>query len=369
MEIARERRYDVDWIRVIAFDILILYHVGMFFVPWDFHIKNNSIVNWIQLPMLFANQWRLPILFIVSGMGTRFALSSKSSTEYLKERFIRLFIPLIVGMLIIVPPQVYIERLTQGMKFDSFFHYYSQTFNGVYPEGNFSWHHLWFLPYLFLMSVIATPLFLYLRNKNNGFLFLTRDIFKNQSISLYLFAIPLFVVELYLAPLFPVTHALINDYYAFIFYFFLFITGFILISLGEQFWGAVDRIKFYALLTGIICFPMLIWVWQNAHDSMIFPILKTMNMWSWILAIFGYAAKYLNKKSKLLAYRNQAVYPFYIIHQTIMIVIGYWLMNDSMHYFWKMMIMIAGTFGFSWLIYEFLIKRITILRPLFGLKH
>ena len=91
-------------------------------------------------------------------------------------------------------------------------------------------------------------------------------------------------------------------------------------------------------------------------------------MWSWILVVFGYAAKYLNKESRLVKYRNQAVYPFYIIHQTIMIIIGYRLMNNSMNYFWKMIIMIVGTFGFSWLIYEFIIKRIAILKPLFGLK-
>ena len=162
---AKERRYDIDWIRVLVFDILIIYHVGMFFVPWDWHIKNDEIVNWMRYPMVFINQWRLPILFVVSGMGTRYALSFRSGNDYIKERFKRLLIPLVFGILIIVPPQVYLERLTDGDTSANYFQFYPDFFNGIYPSGNFSWHHLWFLPYLLLMSLLATPLFLKWRKK------------------------------------------------------------------------------------------------------------------------------------------------------------------------------------------------------------
>ncbi|MDP5139267.1 MAG: acyltransferase family protein, partial [Spirosomaceae bacterium] len=162
------RRYDIDWVRVIVFDILILYHVGMFFVPWDWHIKNNEIVEWFTWPMLLVNQWRIPILFVVSGMGTRFALSHRSGKEFALERFKRLFIPLVFGMLLIVPPQVYFERLLQGANYTSYLNYYFiDSFKGIYPEGNISWHHLWFLPYLFLMSLVAIPLFKKLRTVDN----------------------------------------------------------------------------------------------------------------------------------------------------------------------------------------------------------
>ena len=161
---ATNRRYDIDWVRVLVFDLLILYHVGMFFVPWGWHIKNIELVAWVQYPMLFLNQWRLPILFVVSGMGTRFALSNKTGGQYMAERFKRLFVPLVVGMLLIVPPQVYVERLASGDTTLGYVQYYPQTFTtGIYPQGNLSWHHLWFLPYLLLMSIIAAPLFLRLR--------------------------------------------------------------------------------------------------------------------------------------------------------------------------------------------------------------
>lgn len=363
-----ERRFDIDWIRVLAFDILIIYHVGMFFVPWEWHIKNNVIVDWIRWPMLFISQWRIPILFVVSGMGTRFALSTKTGNKYIYERFSRLFIPLIAGILLFVSPQVYLERLAQGKFNGSFVEFYPHFFNGIYPEGNFSWHHLWFLPYLFLMSILATPLFLNLRKGENKILIWFNRKLEKSSFNLLLFTVPLFIVELLLEPFFPITHALKDDWYALINYSLLFIIGFILISLGKSFWEALDKIKFYAVITGIISFSILLWLLINFEVNFFIPIFKTLNMWSWILAIFAYASRYLNRESKLIKYRNRAVYPFYILHQTIIIICGFYLMNLTMHYTLKILIMIVVTFGGSWLIYELIVLKAPVLMPLFGVK-
>ena len=110
----RIRRYDLDWLRVIVFALLIFYHVGMFFVPWGWHIKNERIYNDLIWPMLFLNQWRLPILFTISGMGTYYALSKRNLRQFSWERGWRLGVPLLFGMLLIVPPQIYIERLVDG---------------------------------------------------------------------------------------------------------------------------------------------------------------------------------------------------------------------------------------------------------------
>ena len=142
----KTRRYDIDWIRVIVFDILIFWHVGLYFVKWgtpvdwDLSLKNNVQVSWLSWPMLFVRQWRLPVLFVISGIGTQFALSSRTAKEYLRERFIRLLFPLFAGILLIVPPMVYLERITEGTFDSSFWSFYPQFFDGIYPEGNFSWH-------------------------------------------------------------------------------------------------------------------------------------------------------------------------------------------------------------------------------------
>lgn len=109
------RRHDIDAIRVIAFGLLIIYHVGMFFVPWDFHIKNNVIYPDLLYPMYFLNQWRLPLLFVISGMGVYFAFQKRTGGQFALERTRRLLVPLIFGMLFIVPPQIYFEYLDQGI--------------------------------------------------------------------------------------------------------------------------------------------------------------------------------------------------------------------------------------------------------------
>lgn len=118
------RRYDLDWLRVIVFGLLIIYHVGMFFVPWDFHLKNNVIYEWITFPMLFLNQWRLPILFVISGMGTWYALGKRNAWQFSGERIKRLLLPLVFGMIFIIPPQVYLERLAKGQFTGSYFDFW-----------------------------------------------------------------------------------------------------------------------------------------------------------------------------------------------------------------------------------------------------
>ena len=129
-------------------------------------VKNNVLSELFIYPMTFLSQWRLPILFVVSGMGTRFDLSSRSSKQFINERINRLFIPLIFSILIIVPPQVYLERLSQGINYSSFLDFYPDFFKGVYPKGNLSWHHLWFLPYLLFYSIFYSTI--YFRRINNS---------------------------------------------------------------------------------------------------------------------------------------------------------------------------------------------------------
>ncbi len=369
-----ERRYDIDWIRVIVFDILIFWHIALFFVSWeslvdwDLPIKNNVQVSWLSMPMLFIRQWRLPILFVVSGIGSRFALSSKSGAKYTKERFIRLFIPLLAGAFLIVPPQVYIERLIQGTVDVSYLEYYPTTFNGIYPEGNFTWNHLWFLPYLLLMSVTALPLFLYLRKPGNRIISLLTRLIEKSPFYLYIFVIPLIFIELTLANRYPLTMALTDDWYAFSFYFICFLAGYTMASLGSSLWKTLPRIRHFSLLTGILSSIIVLWLISRGENPGWLQILKPINIWSWIITIFAYGSIYLNKKSKVLTYRNNAVYPFYILHQTIIIILGYMLMDSPIHYAWKMIIMAIGTYGFSYLCYEFIIRRVALLRPLFGLK-
>ena len=365
----KERRYDIDWIRVIVFDILIIYHIGMFFVPWGWELKNNEIVEWLTWPMLVINRWRLSILFVISGMGTSFALSYRSGGVFALERLKRLFVPLLAGILIMVVPQVYLVRLSQGAEYSSYLTFYPDFFNGIYPEGNFSWMHLWFLPYLLLMSLLCIPLFLYLRKPGNLIIRGLKQLIGRYPVAIYIFIIPLFLAEVYLEPYYPITNALVGDWYALTHYAICFVSGFILICVGNEFWTAVKKVKGIALAIGIIAFPTMLWMWENYLSIFWIPLFASLNRWSWIIVIFGFAATYLNKESPLIKYRNQAVYPLYIMHQTVILIIGYYLMDSDLHYLWKFIILTIGTFGGCFLLYEFVIKRLRVLRPLFGLKN
>lgn len=369
---AKIRRYDLDWLRVFVFALLIIYHVGMFFVPWEWHIKNNEIYPSLRWPMLFVNQWRLSILFVISGMGTRYALAYRSGGEFVKERVLRLGLPLIFGMLIIVPPQVYVERIAHGQFSGGYFDFFPlHAFEGIYPEGNLSWHHLWFLIYLLTYSLILTPLFLHWRNKEDSRLILWIKSILKRKFGIFLFIIPLFFTEAFLEPFFPVTHAFIDDWFTLFNFIILFAYGYLLISARDEFWKAVASIKNIAFGIGIASFVALLYA-RTLEDTIFVhyleALIKVVNTWSWILVLFGFAARYLNRPSRLLTYCNTAVYPFYILHQTITVLLAYMVMNKDWGFAPKFGLLTIGTFFISWVLYEYIIRRIGLLRPLFGLK-
>ncbi len=366
-----QRRHDLDWIRVIVFGLLILYHIGMFFVPWDWHIENNDLSDSLTWPMWFVNQWRLPVLFIISGMGTRFALSRRSGNEYISERTQRLVIPLLFGMVVVVAPQVYVERVVQGGGYSSFLEFYPHYFNGVYPEGNFSWHHLWFLPYLFVYSVLLAPLFLWIRKHPENWLMEIFNKLLHHRFGLLWLALPLILTEILLRPHFPVKHNLVGDWYAFSYYLLLFLYGYLCISAGRKFWKTVSQKKTAALITGIAAFSIMAWmremaVWTPGTEAL-FAVIRIINLGAWCIAIFGYGAQWLNRSSRLLTYCNQAVYPFYIIHQTITVLAAWVIFELSWGIHLKFLYLTVITFGGSWVFYE-LVKRNAITRALFGLK-
>jgi len=367
------RRYDIDSLRVIAFGLLIIYHVGMFFVPWWFHIKNSVLYEELTIPMLFLNQWRLSLLFVLSGMGTYYALSKRSGFQFIKERLKRLLIPLIFGMLFIIPPQIYFERLDKGQFCGSYFDFWPlKAFNSFYPEGNISWHHLWFILYLLIFSLILVPAFLYLRKHTGAWIIRKMKSLCSKPLGLYILIIPLLLWQLFLAPYYPQTNALINDWYNLINYCTFFFFGYLLMTLGNIFWQSVVKYRHVYLISGIIAFPLLLCFWYVigyfSGNNYIIALIKVVNAWSWILALIGYSAVYLNKPSKALSYANEAVYPFYILHQTVTIALGYYLINIDWNFFTKFSIMSIGTFAICWLIYEFGIRRYSWIRPLFGMK-
>jgi len=348
----------------------------MFFSAPDecWHIKNTITDEWITYPMLFLHQWRLQILFVISGMGTSYALSKRSAGEFATERIKKLLLPLIFGMLVIVPPQVYFEKISKGIIQGSYFDFWpSQAFIGEYPVGNLSWHHLWFLPYLLLFSLILIPVFIFLRNNPNHLILSITAKISSSRLGLYWFIVPLYLIEAFVEPFFEETHALVGDWFVIINSITLFFIGFLLISVKETFWKTVEDNRKTYLQSGIIGFTLFISIITLFEDGyirhFIEALISVFSFWSWILTLFGFASKHLNKPSKVLTYCNEAVYPFYILHQTVTVVLGYFIMNLDWSFLSKFSILTLGTFAISWFIYEFLIRRWLKIRPLFGLQN
>src|SRR5688572_20152599 len=133
--ISTTRLYFLDWLRVLAFGLLVFYHTGLIFVDWGFHISNDLFSESLKFPMLFVNQWRLPLLFFVSGAGIYFALGKRNVSKFAKERFTRIFIPLVFGILVVIPPQVYLEWKHHGAFHGSYWGFYPVFFQHI------TWNH------------------------------------------------------------------------------------------------------------------------------------------------------------------------------------------------------------------------------------
>ncbi|HEV8442456.1 MAG TPA: acyltransferase family protein, partial [Steroidobacteraceae bacterium] len=154
------QRYEfLDWLRVIAIFVLIFFHTGMLFVGWGWHITNDQVIESLQRPMDLAHRLRMPLLFVIAGAGMWFALQRRSGAAFGRERTLRLLIPAIIGMFLIVPPQIYIERIAHGEWHGGYLDFFTHRVLQFqpYPAGNFSWHHLWFVVYLYVYALLLLP--------------------------------------------------------------------------------------------------------------------------------------------------------------------------------------------------------------------
>ena len=157
------RCYELDWLRVIAVLVLVFFHSSEIFSKGWFHIKNDETSLFFNSLSSFIYIWHMPLFFLVAGASTWFALEFRTGKIYVKERIYRLLVPLIFGILLLIPPQSYYENKQKINFSGTFLEFYPHFFEGIYPEGNLHWGHLWFLFYLFVFSIGCFKLFLKLK--------------------------------------------------------------------------------------------------------------------------------------------------------------------------------------------------------------
>lgn len=325
--------------------------------------------------MQFINPWRMPMLFLISGIGVWFALGQRSGPAFLKERIQRLLIPFVFGLLVVLPPQWYFEMLERNTLTVSYLEFYVNHLTHLRLDR---WGHLWFIAYLFVFVLVATPLFLSIRqgaarkmtHRLAGFL-------TDHPLSPWLLVFPLFIIEWSLASNMPYKRDFIHDAYQTVFYFTTFLYGFFIAS-TEVLWEVLERQRRWSLLIGLLCFTGLTAVWissgqsdlQRPHsDSVFVRFIWSANVMAWIFCCIGYARRYLNMQNRLLAYANRATLPFYLLHQPILIGIGYLVVQLNAAAFEKYLILLISTILVTSMLYELLIRRIRFMHVFFGLKN
>ena len=356
-------RYDfLDWLRVIAIFVLLFFHTGMLFVGWGWHITNAEIIPGLELPMDLAHRLRMPLLFLIAGAGMWFALKRRSGPALVGERSLRLLLPAAIGMLLVVPPQIYVERLVAGDFSGGYLDFLLQRVLEFrpYPEGNFSWHHLWFIVYLYVYVMLLLPLMLWWRRAQPVL---------RPGWWLFLLGLPLALNEALLKPIYPETHALLNDWYTFNHYLLLTLYGFALASLREGWdWLATQRrvslgIAAAATVLGVGALELGIAPRDTPWDAFIANVFT----WSWILVFLGFGRKHFSFSNRLLAWAREASYPVYIFHQTVIVVLAYFVIREPWAAGVKYWVVLVGTVALSVGLYE-ITRRFAVTRVMFGMK-
>ena len=394
------RRYDLDWLRVIAILTLLFYHTGMIYVSWGWHIKSPEHSQPMEEVMRWLHRWRMPLLFFISGAGTFFALQrlstfgkvlnfAKGARQYAGERVRRLFVPLVFGMFVIVPPQIYIEWLFRGRFTGSYAEFYPEVFKfQSYHDGGtggaFSWHHLWFICYLFFYSLLSIPVFRWLKSEaGQRFTDRVGRLIARRGGGLALVLV-IIASQVLLKPYFPEeTHGLTNDWAYFVKNLLLFWLGYVLTSRAE-FWQILTDQRRIFLVATLICTVILygsraIWG-EEAIDNMLWlDVLYTLNsdclMWFSVLMTIGYGYRYLNVNPSwigrpILKHLNEAVYPFYILHQTVIVLIGYYVLTrTNLGVYDGFLVVSLSSLAVCITIYVLLIRPFRLTRVLFGLKN
>ena len=380
METTQRQTY-LDWLRIISILGVLFFHSAMPYVADDnWHIKNAETSNLMMESNMFLHLFRMPLLFFISGTVSYYMMQRRSALNFIGLRFRRLFIPLMVGMFIIVPPQIYMERCAHGYK-GSFWDWYPSVFSFVpYPKGSFSWHHLWFIAYLFIYDLVFAPLFSWLISpKSQAFKAKLAALAEGKWV--YLLMLPGIIWYTLLSQKFPETNDLAHDGCYFVYWLLFLLAGFICI-LQPKLMDSLERNRRFALTIGFLGLMLLDylrwnkiepghehWRFQNELFTYLFIALRPIIAWGWVLALVGYGKHYLNRTHKVLNYLNQAVYPFYILHQTVIVVLVYYIVQTPNESILSKYIYTVGiTFFVTVLTYHLLIRPFALTRFLFGMK-
>jgi glucan biosynthesis protein C len=367
-----ERRWDFDWLRSLAILLLIPLHTARVFDPYvDNYVidkQTSPVMREIFIDILVP--WLMPLLFFLAGSAAYLSIARRGLGGFVKERVWRLLVPFIFGVLVVIPPMAYLGWLTHGGERISYLAYLGRYFGNFTGDlsgytGLITPGHLWFVIYLFAMSLVFLPLLRLRRNKESQAAHRFAQ-FVNLPGGLFLLAVP--PALLLLVP-FPLGRSYNILYFA---AFFLF--GFLL-SDDDELERALDRHRYPALALGILSMVVYRLLanlgpgWEQwSLGGVGFIFLDAFNTWFWLVALVAFGRRLLSFPNRWLRYFSKASYPFFIIHQTVIVAIGYFVVRWNMGPWPKFFIIAALSLAACLGMYDLLIKRTIVTRFLFGVK-
>lgn len=369
------RRHDIDALRALAFALVILYHVAMYYVAgWHWHLKSPEPVEWLQWPMRALNLWRMDLVFLVSGLAIGFLRRGQGGRGLLRQRSLRLLLPLAFGMAVVIPFQPYAQALANGVVQPGFLEFLVRYYGGgPWPRHAFdgaefglTWNHLWYLAYLWLYTLVLVLLFPLLDGAWGARLRQAFLALRGWRL-LVLPLLPLALWSVLLWPHFPPTHDLVGDVWLHAVYFTLFLYGY-WIGVDTAWWGEATRLRWPLLALALFTLTAHLVLRSLAgQPSLPARLAADAYLWSTLLCVLGWSHHKLNRPWPWLAWANESVYPWYVLHQTLIIVLVFWLAPLRLPATAEAPLLLAGTVLGCWGLTA-LVRRSAWLRPLFGLK-
>jgi glucan biosynthesis protein C len=401
------RRRDLDLMRAAVVGGLVFFHTARIFDPLDFYIKSRPPNLGLTLFVLFAGLWGMPLLFVVSGLGAWHSLRSRTAAGFVRERLTRLLVPFMVGLLLIVPPQVYYRLRFEGEDPGAYWQFYQRFFHlrldlnfpwlvdSADPQDLFEPAHLWFLYYLLVFSLLLLPLLTYLRGSGRRHVGWLASSFAGPWMVL-LPGVPVGIIEVGLGT----QESGGWNRYAFV----LFLLYGFLIAADPRFSEAIRRHIRVALLLGsgamVVLFGLGYYLAEVAgrdpaasYDgwSLLWRFLKAIGAWAWIIAIMAGALALVRRpwrrtpptskrtpavgadveptaRDRVVRYANEAVLPFYVLHQTVIVVIGFYVVRWDAGVVVKYPVISLTALLATLLVYEVGVRRANATRVLFGLR-
>jgi glucans biosynthesis protein C len=372
------RKYFLDWLRVIAFVVLILFHTGLLYSGWRYNLKSPRIFSDIEWALLALTPWRLALLFFISGVASRHLLGKLGPGAFARDRVRRLLPVILVGMFVVIPPQTYVELVDKGVLTSSYFEFWFGSYLAadqtlVAPLGKTmpTWDHLWFivylLAYLLALALVAPVARLFAVGRWPG---------APLAVIVVAPAIWLAFAEVMIEHFAPLTHAFVNDWGGHLKWSGMLIAG-LLCAARQDFWDWCMRNRAMLLAVAVLAFAgqtasRTLWLPAGLDplwNSVLWGLTSGAYGWIVICALSGHAARYLNAPSALLSHLNEAVLPVYVLHQPILLVTAWLLFPRGLPLMAEAGLLIAAALLGSLAIYETLIRPWPLIRFLFGLKR